>query len=368
MATSNWPDDLVPYQQSFWLQPHVGRSESPFTRQQKVYGLSAPRWVCRMSFRGGYDGTRAQGAFGPRLDAFLAKLKGGVSRVGIYDFRRTALRGDNDAADLTNEAAVAGATSMRITGADANSLVFMAGDYIGGDGRPHVVTDDATANAAGLVVVRFEPALNANVAAGMALYGDPRGQFRLVSDDAGSNDVEVGQTVTYSMEFVEDYWEVDDALARAPFGTMDCSDAVPNATDKFKGKRHNADNENFFLFRQYIDATGFIEEYVYLRIHGADAYNGVNDGLQLMSKRTIGMGRVFVDLIQPEDPTARTTTEFASRFGLSTDDYADINENANGFGHGNMTSDGVTMQQLVDIMDRVYMAGGRSLFVRKWKQ
>jgi biopolymer transport protein ExbD len=31
-----------------------------------------------------------------------------------------------------------------------------------------------------------------------------------------------------------------------------------------------------------------------------------------------------------------------------------------------LTADGVTMQQLVNIMDRVYMAGGRSLFVRKW--
>jgi biopolymer transport protein ExbD len=31
-----------------------------------------------------------------------------------------------------------------------------------------------------------------------------------------------------------------------------------------------------------------------------------------------------------------------------------------------LTAEGVTMQQLVNIMDRVYVAGGRSLFVRKW--
>ena len=31
-----------------------------------------------------------------------------------------------------------------------------------------------------------------------------------------------------------------------------------------------------------------------------------------------------------------------------------------------LTSDGVTMQQLVDIMDRIYLMGGKSLFVRKW--
>lgn len=32
-----------------------------------------------------------------------------------------------------------------------------------------------------------------------------------------------------------------------------------------------------------------------------------------------------------------------------------------------LTADGVTMQQLVGIMDKVYMAGGKSLFVRKWE-
>ena len=33
-----------------------------------------------------------------------------------------------------------------------------------------------------------------------------------------------------------------------------------------------------------------------------------------------------------------------------------------------LTAEGVTMQQLVNIMDRVYLAGGRSLFVRKWEK
>jgi biopolymer transport protein ExbD len=32
-----------------------------------------------------------------------------------------------------------------------------------------------------------------------------------------------------------------------------------------------------------------------------------------------------------------------------------------------LTADGVTTQQLVNIMDRVSLAGGRSLFVRKWE-
>lgn len=31
-----------------------------------------------------------------------------------------------------------------------------------------------------------------------------------------------------------------------------------------------------------------------------------------------------------------------------------------------VTADGVTMQQLVSMMDRIYLAGGKSMFVRKW--
>lgn len=32
-----------------------------------------------------------------------------------------------------------------------------------------------------------------------------------------------------------------------------------------------------------------------------------------------------------------------------------------------LTADGVTMQQLVNVMDNFHLAGGRSLFVRKWE-
>lgn len=32
-----------------------------------------------------------------------------------------------------------------------------------------------------------------------------------------------------------------------------------------------------------------------------------------------------------------------------------------------LAANGVSMQQLVNVMDRVHMAGGRSLFVRKWE-
>lgn len=197
-----WPDDLVPFAQQFYLQPHVGRSESPFTRQPKVYGLSAPRWQCRMTFRGGYDGTVAQAAFGPRLDAFIAKLEGGAHRVAIYDFRRTEWRGV-DISGAGNDAASEGDTTMAITGLVTGETI-LAGDYIGGDGRPHIITEDAAVDEYGNATVTFKPALADDIAEDEAVIGNPTGWFRLTSDDAGANMTEVGGLSGYDLEFVED--------------------------------------------------------------------------------------------------------------------------------------------------------------------
>lgn len=197
-----WPEDLAPFGQSFYLQPHRGGTESPFNRQTKVYLLSAPRWVARMSFRGGYDGTVGAAAFGPRLDAQIARLEGGANRTGLYDFRRNSFRGIT--AVGSNLAAVAGASSITLTGMVPGEIV-RAGDYIGGDERPHIIVEDATVGADGRVLVSFKPPLAADVDGGEATLGYGRGWFRLNSDDAGQNPTEVGGLSSYDLEFTEDW-------------------------------------------------------------------------------------------------------------------------------------------------------------------
>lgn len=204
MTDYTWPEDLVPYAQSFYLQPHTGGSESPFSRQSKIYGLSAPRWVCAMSFRGGYNGTRDQAAFGPRLDAMIAKLKGRQNRVEIWDFRRERIRGQGWHSGAGNDAALAGATSLIVTGGEGGAIFMRAGDYLGGDGRPHIVTDDAVVDGSGNTTVSFEPPLADDIAMDAAIFGRVPGMFRLVDDDAGQNGVEVGNLVNMTLNFVED--------------------------------------------------------------------------------------------------------------------------------------------------------------------
>lgn len=200
-----WPDELVPYAMTFWLRPHNGGSRSPFSQTGKVYELSQSMWVARLSFRGGYDGQEGIERFGPALDALLARLKGRVNRAGFCDFRRDAMRGI-DTSGVGNDAAAMGDTSMTLTGL-APGAVVLAGDYLGGDGRPHIITADSEVDSGGEALVTFEPALFAAIGVDDVEVGNPRGWFRLVNpDDAGSNPVSVGQAVTYDLEFEEDIW------------------------------------------------------------------------------------------------------------------------------------------------------------------
>lgn len=207
MADFDWPEDLVPYAVSFYLQPHTGGSESPFSRVPKVYGLSAPRWICSMSFRGGHStwwGHRGQAIYGPRMDALLARAKGRQNRVRLFDFRRPEMQSRYWVPTAGNLAASAGATQITVTGLTPNTPAVMAGDYIGGDGRPHIIIEPVTSNSSGQAVVSFEPPLQANIAANAAVFGNPTGLFRLTDDDAGTNGTTVGELTEYNLQFVED--------------------------------------------------------------------------------------------------------------------------------------------------------------------
>lgn len=216
MADIVWPGDLKPYRVMFYLQPHVGGSESPLTRVRKTYGLSAPRWIARLSFRGGYSGAPRRGeaaGFGPRLDAMIADLEGGLNLAVFHDFRRRLpLQPQFRASPLAISAASKGDTTLSISGFVPNTVAYSIGDYIGGvDDRPHIVrggeltagAGSILADAEGVAVVSIKPPLAQDVAAGTP-PGLGTGRFQLVSPDAGENETTVGQSVEYVLDFVED--------------------------------------------------------------------------------------------------------------------------------------------------------------------
>lgn len=225
MADIEWPKGLTPYKTMFYLQPHVGGQESPLTRTRKVYGLSAPRWVARLTFRAGHGfDPRDVGYYGPhgadpafyaaRLDALIAQLQGGLHCVRFADWRR--LRPQAPSSDIFPrppvDAAPAGATFV-IVRTRPGYLGPSVGDYIGGDGRPHIVTAVWPANgsmtsgagADGAIRVEFQPPLSSPVAQGQPLImGAVDAPFRLVSEDAGQNEAAFDAPIDYVLDFVED--------------------------------------------------------------------------------------------------------------------------------------------------------------------
>lgn len=210
MVDLEWPKDIVPFRVAYYLQPHVGGTESPLNRQAKTYLLSAPRWVARMTIRGGYDGPRGGEAMGAYVDAFIDEVAGG-NRILVHDFRRPTWRRNwmggpmITAGGLSNVAAAKGASSIVVTGYSPNSYAYGRGDYIGGDGRAHRVSADAWAGDDGRATVHFNPPLSAAVGAGAAIFERVTSKFRLANpDDAGMNETEVGDLSTHTLELVED--------------------------------------------------------------------------------------------------------------------------------------------------------------------
>lgn len=226
-----WPSDLYPSTVSFYLQAHVGGQESPLTRTTKKYGLSRPRWICKMTFKASWRGGVGTMARGARLDALIAEMQGGLYSVGLWDFRRpfpaglrryysqfagvrypfangeTFSLGERfvipDEAEPTNEPALAGAVTMVFGGFRPGERVFHAGDYLGGDGRGHIILRDADADADGRAQVSFTPPLDLPVGAGSAVTMQPITAFQLTSDDAGDNQSTANGQASYSLEFRE---------------------------------------------------------------------------------------------------------------------------------------------------------------------
>jgi hypothetical protein len=205
MVDLAWPADLRPLSQSFYLQPHVGGAESPITRTRKVYGLSAPRWLTKMTFRHRAWGHGREAEKSARIEALIAEMEGGLNRVALWDFRRDrTLRPQPIVASSTVLPATRGASEMRVAGFAPNSTAFLPGDYLGGDGRPHIVIAPAVADSSGVATVKFRPPLTADVPAGLAAVSSVTGMFRLTSDAAGMNDTTARQMTTFTLEFAED--------------------------------------------------------------------------------------------------------------------------------------------------------------------
>lgn len=340
MADYDWPADLVPQSMSFYLEPHTGRSESPFTRQMKTYELTAPRWRCRMTFLAGASnlqwGDQDFSRRGPRLDSLIARLRGGANRAGIYDFRRDTLQGDLAAGDLGNLAADAGATVITLTGGTEGDVMARDGDYLGGDGRAHLIDGDVIADADGQGKARFWPPLDSAIAADEAEFGTARSYFRLTDDGAGNNPTGAGTPTTYDLEFVEDR-----GLPDIAYPDMIPTAAAPAMARKVEMEIDGATEEVEIYRTRTSSLAGsgrvYFDEYVY---RNPDGHAGISNGRLLWRHWTYAKGRYFKWYTGAESLDDCTTAEFALRFGLLSATYSSGGEGPDyaydGYLHGRL--------------------------------
>ena len=191
----NWPLDIRPNQQSFYIKTLTARHENPFTGQVQVAERDAARWRTQVSLRRPEKDSR-------RVDALIAALRGSVGHIFIPHFAR--LKASGSLAGSPQLVSGTG-TTLTLSGFTANSSkVLLAGDYIQtSPGRVHIVLQDVDADASGNAGIAVAPRLREPIVAGPLITDTCRVRMRLLNDDSNENSTDTRLHTTYNFEFIE---------------------------------------------------------------------------------------------------------------------------------------------------------------------
>ena len=191
----NWPLDLRPGEQSFYIRTVSTRFDNPLTGQVQVLERDAARWVTKLSLvRSELDARR--------LDALLATLRGAVGHVFVPDFRRLKAKGSLAGSPQL----VSGTgTSLTVDGFTPDALgVLKAGDLIQtSTGRTHIVLQDVDADVTGVASVNIAPRLREPVTVGALITDDCRVRMRLSDDSQTENATDNRYLTSFDLELIE---------------------------------------------------------------------------------------------------------------------------------------------------------------------
>ena len=191
----NWPLDLRPGEQSFYIRTVSTRFDNPLTGQVQVLERDAARWVTKLSLvRSELDARR--------LDALLATLRGAVGHVFVPDFRRLKAKGSLAGSPQL----VSGTgTSLTVDGFTPDALgILKAGDLIQtSTGRTHIVLQDVDADVMGAASVSIAPRLREPVTVGDLITDDCRVRMRLSDDSQTENATDNRYLTSFDLELIE---------------------------------------------------------------------------------------------------------------------------------------------------------------------
>ena len=171
----NWPLDIRPGEQSFYIRTVSTQFKNPLTGQVQVLERDAARWVTKLSFvRSELDSRR--------LDALLAALRGAVGHVFVPDFRRLSAKGSL----AGNPQLVSGTgTTLVVDGFTPDAIgVLKGGDLIQTSiGRSHIVLQDVNADVTGQAQVPIAPRVRETIVTGPLITDGCRVRMRLSNDE-----------------------------------------------------------------------------------------------------------------------------------------------------------------------------------------
>lgn len=192
-----WPQDLKPNENEFYLTFVTRQFESPFTGASQTMEFQGAKWNVKLKFQNlSRDKLR-------RLEVTLLQLRGAANRIRIPDhaIKRAGVGG----AATVDGAGQVGRVLM-IKGAPAGVEYLKTGDYFEVNGELKRVVADATTDGYGKTSLRFEPALRKAPPNNSAINADsPAAIVRLEKDD-GAKVKRIPIYGSVSLNFVEDIY------------------------------------------------------------------------------------------------------------------------------------------------------------------
>ena len=223
--TIEWPLDLHPVEQSFYIHTLTAASSSSFTGAGPVLGRAGARWVAELTVE------PTMGRL-PWLEALLTRQRAGVVELLLPDFTRLAgvpapetfaayaaelgeTRFDDDTSfdDDTNFfAGDAGPPTLAggcrgflvLTGCRPGGVDVLAGAFLqASPGRAHLVVGGAGVNQDGVALVTLAPPLREPLVPGLAQTATSRVLMRLTGGTALASPTAPPQRARYRLSFVE---------------------------------------------------------------------------------------------------------------------------------------------------------------------
>ena len=190
-----WPGELKPQENEFFLVSVTRQFESPFTGASETLEFPGAKWNVSLKFK---NLTREKMRL---LEVTLLQLRGAANRIRIPD--HAVKRAGVGGSATVNGGGQLGRVLM-VKGAPANSAYLKTGDYFEVNGELKRMIADAPADASGNAVLRFEPALRKAPPANAPVNTDnPAVTVRLEKDDGGKVK-RVPMFGSVSLDFVED--------------------------------------------------------------------------------------------------------------------------------------------------------------------